>query len=113
MAPTMLSIETQVEDKVDIVLLNVDNSRWFDLIDKYQVNGIPQLTFFDQDGSFKGNSIGLRTDSQLSQIVLAMLSNQSLPNFSGIRSSESSILNFKSDKEVFKSETYQDPMGHG
>ena len=45
-------------NKIDIVLLNVDNSRWFNLIDKYDVNGIPQLTFFDDKGEFKGSFIG-------------------------------------------------------
>ena len=48
MAPDMVTVEKLNSNKVDLVLINVDNSKWIDLIDKYDVNGIPQLTFFDE-----------------------------------------------------------------
>ena len=35
MAPDMIEVKKQTANKVDVVLLNVDNSRWVDLIDKY------------------------------------------------------------------------------
>ena len=54
MAPDIVDAEKLYSNKIDIVLLNVDNPRWFDLIEKYDVNGIPQLTFFDDKGEFKG-----------------------------------------------------------
>tara|TARA_E500000331_G_C16792681_1_gene513084 strand:+ start:45 stop:416 length:372 start_codon:yes stop_codon:yes gene_type:complete len=46
MAPDMIEAKKLNLEKLDIVLLNVDNSRWMDLIDKYDVNGIPKLIFF-------------------------------------------------------------------
>ena len=54
MAPDMIDAKKQNANKIDIVLLNVDNSRWNDLIDKYDVNGIPKLSFFDNNGEFSG-----------------------------------------------------------
>ena len=60
MAPDMVNAEKLNSNKIDIVLLNVDNARWFDLIDKYNVNGIPQLTFFDAKGEFRGFSLGVK-----------------------------------------------------
>ena len=45
MAPDIAEAERINSNKINVVLLNVDNSRWIDLIDKYDVNGIPKLIF--------------------------------------------------------------------
>jgi len=90
MAPDMVNAERLNSSKIDIVLLNVDNSKWFDLIDKYDVNGIPQLTFFDNKGEFQGFSLGVRKYSELNDIFLALINNSELPSFA--KSSNSSNL---------------------
>ena len=87
MAPDMVNAEKLNSSKIDIVLLNVDNSRWFDLIDKYDVNGIPQLTFFDDKGEFKGFSLGVRKYSELNEIFLALINKSELPSFTKISNS--------------------------
>ena len=87
MAPDMINIKKLNSNKVDVVLLNVDNSRWFDLIDKYDVNGIPQLTFFDDKGVFRGFSLGVRKYSELNEIFLALINNSALPSFTTISNS--------------------------
>ena len=81
MAPDMINLKKQNTNKVDIVLLNVDNSRWIDLIEKYEVNGIPQLTFFDEKGKYKGSSLGIRKYSELNEIFMALTNNSELPSF--------------------------------
>ncbi len=81
MAPDMIEAKKQNSNKVDVVLLNVENSRWIDLIDEYNVNGIPQLTFFDDKGVFKGFSLGVRKYSELNDIFLALINNEELPSF--------------------------------
>ena len=43
MAPAMLQTERKHADQMDVVLVNIDNPRWLDLIDRYDVTGIPQL----------------------------------------------------------------------
>ena len=98
MAPDMVDAEKLYSNKLDIVLLNVDNPRWFDLIEKYDVNGIPQLTFFDYKGQFKGFSLGVRTYSELNQIFLALINSAELPSFSGISNSSDLISKNKSRK---------------
>ena len=90
MAPDMITVKKNNANRVDVVLLNVDNSRWFDLIDKYNVNGIPQLTFFDDKGEFKGFSLGVRKYSELDEIFLALVNNSEMPSFT--KSSNSSNL---------------------
>ena len=79
MAPEMLTIEDQVDNKIDIILLNVDNNRWQDLIDKYQVRGIPQLNFFDSNGNELGISIGAKNLQQLTQLINTTIDNEKIP----------------------------------
>ena len=93
MAPDMLEMKKQNPNKVNIVLLNVDNSRWIDLIDKYNVNGIPQLTFFDKYGEFIGSSLGVRSYNEISDIFFALINNSELPSFT--KFSNASDLNLK------------------
>ena len=81
MAPVMIDAKKQNFNQVDFVLLNVDNPRWSDLIDKYNVNGIPQLTFFDDKGQFKGFSLGVRKKSELHEIFISLSNNSELPSF--------------------------------
>ena len=98
MAPDMIEAKKQNSNKVDIVLLNVDNSRWNDLIDKYNVNGIPQLNFFDYKGEFKGFSLGVRKNSELNEIFLALINNSELPSFTKLSNSSNLNLETSSDK---------------
>ena len=51
MAPAMETIEQQHRGELDVVLLNVDNPRWQPEIDRYEVNGIPQLELFNAGGT--------------------------------------------------------------
>ena len=45
MAPSMLDLEKKLRDRLDVVLVNVDNPRWQDLVDRYDVNGIPPVSY--------------------------------------------------------------------
>ena len=91
MAPDMIELKKQTSNKVDVVLLNVDNPRWVDLINKYDVNGIPKLTFFDDKGVFRGFSLGVRKYSELNEIFLALINNSELPSFNELSNSSNLI----------------------
>ena len=97
MAPDMIELKKQTSNKLDFVLLNVDNPRWVDLINKYDVNGIPKLTFFDDKGVLKGFSLGVRKYSELNEIFLALINNSELPSFNELSNSSNLISenNFK------------------
>ena len=113
MAPDMLEFKKQTSNKVDVVLLNVDNSRWIDLIEKYDVNGIPKLLFFDDQGAFKGFSLGVRKYSELNQIFYALMNNLELPSFT--KSLISSNLNPESyykDENSKNTDKYSGPRDH-
>ena len=108
MAPDMINAKQQNSNKVNVVLLNVDNSRWSDLIEKYNVNGIPQLNFFDEKGEFKGFSLGVRKNSELNEIFLALINNSELPSFTTLSNSNDLISGNYSNqanlKNIIKSE---------
>tara|TARA_Y100001968_G_scaffold21367_1_gene16881 strand:+ start:2634 stop:3209 length:576 start_codon:yes stop_codon:yes gene_type:complete len=98
MAPSIIEIKERNENKVDVVLLNVDNPRWMDLINQYDVNGIPKLTFFNSKGEFKGSSVGIRSDSELNDIFIALSNDSELPSFTNL--SNLSLLNFDPAEKV-------------
>ena len=86
MAPAMLSLEQSTRDRLDVVLVNVDNPRWLDLVDRYEVNGIPQLNLFAADGQPRGRSIGVRTGQELQALGDALINDSPVPALQGIGS---------------------------
>ena len=108
----MLSIERQIENKVDIVLLNVDNNSWQDLIDEYEVNGIPQLNFFNAQGKSSGKAIGAQSEEKINQFVTSLLNDEPIPSLSKV----GKVSDFKStpllrDKNSLNNELTQ-PRSH-
>tara|TARA_Y100001968_G_C19375507_1_gene727413 strand:+ start:901 stop:1464 length:564 start_codon:yes stop_codon:yes gene_type:complete len=99
MAPSMMSNKKLYQNNIDVVLVNVDNEKWTYLIDKYNVNGIPHLSLFDSDANLKGTAIGVKSEEEISKIILALLENKRLPEISGI-SFNSSINNIKSTSKL-------------
>jgi len=86
MAPAMLETERRTSGRMDVVLVNIDNPQWQDLIDRYEVNGIPQLNLFGATGQLRGRSLGVRTPQQLEALSTALITNTPLPQFAGIGS---------------------------
>jgi len=114
MAPDMVDAKRQNANKVDIVLLNVDNSRWNDLIEKYDVNGIPKLAFFDDKGEFRGFSLGVRKYNELNEIFFALINNKELPSFTKVSSSSNFPSETFSNEENFnKTIKPEAPRKHG
>ena len=87
MAPAMLQLEQAQAKRIDVVMVNVDNPRWQDLVDRYDVNGIPQLNLFDAEGQAVGRSVGLRHADELQQLAEALLRGEALPPLRGVGSS--------------------------
>lgn len=86
MAPAMLAMEQRTSGRLNVVLVNIDNPQWQDLIDRFDVNGIPQLNLFAADGQLRGRSLGLRTPEQLEALSEALISDTPLPQMAGIGS---------------------------
>jgi thiol-disulfide isomerase/thioredoxin len=86
MAPAMESIERDHHAELDVVLLNVDNPRWQPEIDRFEVNGIPQLELFDASGDAVGRSLGARSRPELEAISNALIAQTPLPALPGVGS---------------------------
>jgi len=87
MAPAMEALERQHRGALDVVLLNVDNPRWQPQLERYAVNGIPQLEFFNASGEAVGRSIGARRPEELQTLTTALLEDQPLPMLAGVGAS--------------------------
>ncbi|WP_415399007.1 thioredoxin domain-containing protein [Synechococcus sp. W4D4] len=90
MAPAMERVEGEHHEQLDVVLLNVDNPRWQPEVDRYDVNGIPQLEFFDASGAPIGRAVGARNQGELEALSAALISGSPLPAMAGV--AETSVL---------------------
>lgn len=84
MAPAMDRLEQQHRGALDVVLLNVDNPRWQAELERFEVNGIPQLELFDGSGRPVGRSIGARSAPELEALTAALLQGEPLPQLPGV-----------------------------
>jgi len=84
MAPAMETIEQKRRGALDVVLLNVDNPRWQPELERYGVNGIPQLELFDAGGHSVGRSIGARRPEELEALTTALVEARPLPQLVGV-----------------------------
>ena len=89
MAPAMETIEQKRRGALDVVLLNVDNPRWQPELERYAVNGIPQLELFDAGGRSVGRSIGARRPEELEALTTALLEARPLPQLVGVGATSS------------------------
>ena len=113
MAPSMISVKKRHENKLNVVLLDVDNPQWSDLIEKYDVNGIPQLNFFDENGDFRGFSLGVKNEIELNDIFYALINDTELPSLSKIStSSDLNIVSYSKDQITMNNPKTSGPRSH-
>ena len=58
MAPKVSALKEEYEKDINFVFLNVDNQKWNNYIQKFDVNGIPQVNLFDKKGNLISTFIG-------------------------------------------------------
>ena len=63
MAPKVSSLKEEYEKDINFVFLNVDNQKWDSYIQKFDVNGIPQVNLFDNKGNLISTLIGKQEES--------------------------------------------------
>jgi thiol-disulfide isomerase/thioredoxin len=111
MAPALDAVEHRQHDRLNVVLLNVDNPRWEPEIDRYAVNGIPHLELFDRNGTAMGRSIGARSLAELDSLAAALISDQPLPVLAGVGAT--SILAEAPPAELSAAAIQPGPRSHG
>ncbi len=79
MAPDVEALKQQYGDRVNFVMLNVDNSKWLPEVLSYRVDGIPHFVFLGQDGAAIAQAIGEQPHSVMEANLVALASSEPLP----------------------------------
>ena len=69
MAGTIEELEAQYGDRINLVMLDVDDPQWDDLGQQYKVTGIPQYNFLDAEENKVDSFIGKVPQSILAQTL--------------------------------------------
>ena len=57
------------EKDINFVFLNVDNQKWGNYIQKFSVNGIPQINLFDKKGNLISTFIGKQNEITIRESI--------------------------------------------
>ena len=69
MAPEVSAFKDEYEKEINFVFLNVDNQKWGNYIEKFSVNGIPQVNLFDKDGNLISTFIGKQDEIKIRESI--------------------------------------------
>ena len=69
MAPKVSVFKDEYEKDINFVFLNVDNQKWGNYIQKFAVNGIPQINLFDNKGNLISTFIGKHNEIEIRESI--------------------------------------------
>jgi len=69
MAPQVSALKDEYEKDINFVFLNVDNQKWGNYIQKFSVNGIPQVNLFDKKGNLISTFIGKQNEIKIRESI--------------------------------------------
>ena len=79
MAPDIAELEKQYGEKVNFVMLNVDNTKWLPEMLRYRVDGIPHFVFLGKDGEAIAQAIGDQPRTVMTSNIEALVAGSPLP----------------------------------
>jgi thiol-disulfide isomerase/thioredoxin len=80
MAQDMGELEKQYGDRINFVMLNVDNNKWLPEMLSYKVDGIPHFVWLDQAGEPIANAIGAQPRMIMAENLAAIAEGVALPH---------------------------------
>ena len=104
MAPKISSLKEEYEQDINFVFLNVDNQKWDNYIQKFEVNGIPQVNLFDRKGNLVSTFIGKQEDLKIKDSIEEL--KKEAKSYEEIFNTEFSVIAEKKNHEVA-------PRSHG
>ena len=69
MAPQVSAFKDEYEKDINFVFLNVDKQKWSNYIQKFAVNGIPQVNLFDKKGNLISTFIGKQDEMKIRKSI--------------------------------------------
>ena len=103
MAPQVSAFKDEYEKDINFVFLNVDNQKWGNYIQKFAVNGIPQVNLFDKKGNLISTFIGKQNEKKI---------RESINNLEKEEKSYESIINTEFSK-IQENNNKVSPRSHG
>jgi len=104
MAPKVSAFKDEYEKDINFVFLNVDNQKWGNYIQKFAVNGIPQVNLFDKKGNLISTFVGKQDEIKIRESI-NNLENEEKP-YEEIINAEFSTIQENKNNEV-------NPRSHG
>ncbi|MEL6605834.1 MAG: thioredoxin family protein [Cyanobacteria bacterium J06614_10] len=80
MAPDIATLKSSYANRVNFVMLNVDNTKWLPEMLNYRVDGIPQFEFLSAAGIEQGTAIGELPRAILADNLEALIAQKPLPH---------------------------------
>jgi thiol-disulfide isomerase/thioredoxin len=80
MAPDIDKLETEYADKLNFVMLNVDNTKWLPEITRYRVDGIPHFVYLNPQAEAVAETIGEIPRPIMAANLDALIANLALPH---------------------------------
>ncbi|MFN5515509.1 MAG: thioredoxin family protein [Cyanobacteriota bacterium] len=79
MAPDLAKLKQEYGDRVNFVMLNVDNSKWLPEVLRYRVDGIPHFVFQDAGGTPVAQAVGELPQEIMAANLTALMDGELLP----------------------------------
>ncbi|MEP0913600.1 thioredoxin family protein [Leptolyngbya sp. GB1-A1] len=79
MAKDMSDLKDEFGDRVNFVMLNVDNTKWLPEMLSYRVDGIPHFVFLDPQGESIASTIGEQPHTVMAANLEALATGSPLP----------------------------------
>ena len=108
MAADLGEIKQAYGDRVNFVMLNVDNTKWLPEMLRYRVDGIPHFVFMDESGNAIAESIGEQPKGILEADLDALIANNPIP-YANNRGQISQV----EPKVTVTNNAQSDPRSHG
>ena len=108
MAGDLGEIKQAYGDRVNFVMLNVDNTKWLPEMLRYRVDGIPHFVFMDSSGNAIAESIGEQPKGILEADLDALIANNPIP----YANKRGQVSQFEPKVKV-TNDTNSDPRSHG
>lgn len=108
MAKDLSEIKQEYSERMNFVMLNVDNNKWLPEILKYRVDGIPHFVYFDNKGTARAQTIGEMPREIIASNLEALIAGQPLPH----AQETGQVSSFKTPVAPAK-DSATDPRSHG